>query len=106
MSNTYYIIDSTAKQNGKSPVILFNTTAGVITRLEEMCKKKFGKSRKDYMYSVSELGFGEDDGEGQSFFEQMEQYFNMGVIRNDSVPMKCNIFQAKQFAKGKAEYGN
>jgi hypothetical protein len=30
----------------------------------------------------------------------------MGVIRKDSNPVRCNIFQADAFNRGKAEHGN
>jgi hypothetical protein len=103
---TYYIIDSTNRQNGKSAFTVFHTTPTLISHLEGMCKKKFNKTRKQYMNDASALGFGDDDADGQSFFEQMEQYFDMGVIRGDSVPIKCNIFQARQFSRGKKEHGN
>jgi hypothetical protein len=102
----YYIIDTTAPQKGQSPVLTFLTTEGVVAYLEKMCIRRFGKTRKQYMFSVSELGFGEDDQAGRSFSEQMEQYFNMGVIRKDSNPVRCNIFQADAFSRGKAEHGN
>jgi hypothetical protein len=104
--STYYIIDSTSTKGGKTPVITFNSTSGVVKHLEEMCKRKFGQSRKDYMFSCSELGFGEDDNAGRAFYEQMEQYFNVGVIRKDSQPVRCNIFEADKSFKGRNEHGD
>lgn len=103
---TYYIIDTTDRQNGKSPVLLFQTTAGVVKHLEKMCMRRFRKTRTQYMVDSNALGFGDDDAEGVNFTEQMEQYFDMGVIRADSNPIKCNIFKARQFAKGKTEHGD
>jgi hypothetical protein len=36
----------------------------------------------------------------------MEQYFNIGVIRKDSSPVKCNIFEADRFIRSKDVHGN
>jgi len=105
MSN-YYVVDDTKQKGGQSPVIMFKTVEGIVKYLEDMCQRKFGKTRQQYMYNCSELGFGDDDARGQAFCEQLEQYFNMGVIRSDSTPIRCNVFQADNFRKGKAEHGN
>ena len=102
----YYIVDTSKASGGKSPALIFETTDGVIKYLEGACQRRFGQSRTQFMQSVSELGFGTDDAEGRNFFEQMEQYFQMGVIRGDSVPVKCNIFDAEKFLKLKDVHGN
>lgn len=105
MSN-YYIIDTTKRQGGKAPVMVFNTTDGIIKYLEGMCERHLKQTRKQYMFAASEIGHGDDDSLGRGFVEQMEQYFNMGVIRKDSVPVRCNIFQAAQFLKIKPTQGD
>ena len=102
----YYIVDTSKASGGKSPVLLFDTPNGVIKYLEGVCQRRFGQSRTQFMQSVNELGFGADDTDGRTFFEQMEQYFQMGVIRGDSVPVKCNIFEAEKFSKLKDVHGN
>lgn len=102
----YYIVDTSKASGGKSPVLIFETPAGVIKYLEGACQRRFGQSRSQFMQSVSELGFGVDDVDGRNFFEQMEQYFQMGVIRGDSTPVKCNIFEAEKFSKLKDVHGN
>ena len=102
----FYIIDTSITNGGKNPVVLFETTAGVISYLSEVVKRRFGQSRKQFMQNVTDLGFGEDDVAGRSFFEQMEQYFNIGVVRGDSQPIKCNIFDADKFSKVKEAHGN
>lgn len=102
----FYVVDSTIKKNGKNPVMLFGETYQLIQHLESMCKRRFGQSRKEYMSASESLGFGGDEQTGRSFFEQMEQYFNMGVIRKDSTPMKCNIFEADRFSKIKDAHGD
>lgn len=103
---TFYVVDTTISKGGKNPVLLFESTAGVVNYLEQMCSRKFRQSRKDYMINVESLGFGDDDPQGRSFYEQMEQYFQMGVIRNDSQPIRCNIFEADRFSKIKDAHGN
>ena len=102
----YYIVDSTKRQNNKNPVMLFETSDGVIKYLEGMCLRKFKQNRKQYMDNVESLGFGSDDAGGRNFYEQMIQYFNTGVIRSDSNPVQCNIFDAEKFLKSKDVHGN
>jgi len=94
----YYIIDTTVKKGGKNPVVIFESTLGVINHLEGMCKRQLGMSRKDYMLNCESLGHGTDEQTGRAFYEQMEQYFTMGLIRSDSKPIKCNIFEANKSA--------
>jgi hypothetical protein len=102
----YYIIDSTKRENKQNPVMVFKTTDGVVKYLEEMCLRKFKKTRKQYMENVEGLGFGSDDASGRNFYEQMAQYFNIGSIRTDSVPIQCNIFDADKFHKTKDVHGD
>jgi hypothetical protein len=102
----YYIVDSTKSKNNKNPVMLFETSDGVIKYLESMCLRKFKQNRQVYMNNVESLGFGPDDKEGRNFYEQMTQYFNTGVIRKDSTPVQCNIFDAEKFLKSKNVHGN
>lgn len=102
----YYIVDSTTKQNGKNPVMVFETIGGVIKHLEGMCQKKFNMTRKQYMNEAESIGHSADEATGRAFYEQMEQYFNIGVIRKDSTPVKTNIFEAAAFLRGKDVHGN
>jgi hypothetical protein len=102
----YYIVDSTLKQSGKNPVIIFESIPGVIKYLENMCSRHFGQSRKQYMEHVESVGHSADEETGRSFYDQMEQYFNIGVIRNGKEPIKTNIFQADAFLRGKDAHGN
>jgi len=102
----FYIIDTTLAKGGKSPVVLFETTAGLIAYLSVVVQRRFGQTRQQFMQNVTDLGFGEDDSDGRSFFDQMEQYFNIGALRSDSVPIKCNIFDADKFSKVKEAHGN
>lgn len=102
----YYIIDSTQKQSGKNPVFLFEEIGQVVTHLESMCQRQFKQTRKQHMQHCEDLGFGSDEGTGRAFYNQMEQYFNVGVIRSDNSPVKCNIFEANKFRKSKDVHGD
>jgi hypothetical protein len=102
----YYIIDSTKKTAGKNPVYLFDAVPKVIAYLEGMCSRQFNQTRKEFMNNVESLGHGGDEQTGRAFYDQMEQYFNIGVIRGGSTPVKTNIFQANAFQKSKGVNGN
>jgi hypothetical protein len=102
----YYIIDSTKKQNGKNPVLIFENIQSVVTYLEGMCMRNFGKTRTQYMNEAESIGHSADESTGRAFYDQMEQYFNIGVIRNNSTPVKTNIFEAAAFLRGKDVHGN
>lgn len=102
----YYIVDSTNKQGGKNPVIIFENINSVVKYLEGMCHRQFGKTRIEYMNDVESIGHGADEATGRAFYDQMEQYFNIGVIRGNSTPVKTNIFEAAAFLRGKDVHGN
>lgn len=102
----YYIVDSTIKQNNKNPVVLFNDVPSVVAYLETMCQRQFKMTRARYMNEVESIGHGADEPTGRSFYDQMEQYFNVGVIRTGNTPVKTNIFQAAAFFRDKAVHGN
>ena len=102
----YYIIDTPQTQNGQNPVFLFDEITGVINHLENMCQRQFKQTRKQHMQHCEDLGFGSDEATGRAFFNQMEQYFNIGVIRSENHPVKCNIFEADKFNKTKDVHGD
>jgi len=102
----YYIVDTTINKGGKNPVLLFETPQSLVKYLETMCPRKFKQSRAEYMSGAESLGFGCDEQTGKEFYDQMQQYFNMGVIRNDSQPIRCNIFEADRFLKTKSVHGD
>lgn len=102
----YYIVDSTKKQGGKNPVLVFENIGGVVQYLEGMCHRHFGKTRAEYMNDAESVGHGADEPTGRSFYDQMEQYFNIGVIRKDSTPVKTNIFEAAAFLRSKDVHGD
>ena len=102
----YYIVDSTIKNNGKNPVLLFNSIDSVVHHLEAMCQRHFKQDRKTFINNVESLGCGADEQTGRAFYDQMKQYFNVVVIRKDSTPVKTNIFQAAAFLRDKDVHGN
>ena len=102
----YYIVDSTTKQDGKIPVLIFDNIPAVIKRLEEMCKRQFKLTRTQYMNDSESIGHGSDEPTGRSFYDHMEQYFNIGVIRTGNNPVKTNIFEAEGFLHGREAHGD
>jgi hypothetical protein len=102
----YYVVDATKKQGNKSPVVLFDEINDVVKYLEGMCQRQFKQTRKVYMQHCEDLGFDTDEPTGRAFFDQMEQYFDVGVIRSDNHPVKCNIFVASKFQKSKDVHGD
>lgn len=102
----YYIVDSTVRQGNKNPVMLFESVGGTVKYLEGMCQRKFNMTRQQYMNEAETIGHSADEQTGRAFYEQMEQYFNIGVIRKDSTPIKTNIFDATAFLRGKDVHGN
>jgi len=58
------------------------------------------------MNEAESIGYSADEASGRAFYDQMEQYFNIGVIRKDSTPVKTNIFEAAAFLKGKDVHGD
>jgi hypothetical protein len=102
----YYVVDSTKKQGGKNPVIIFESIDGVVKYLEGMCQRHFGMNRAQYMNEAESIGHSADESTGRAFYDQMEQYFNIGVIRKDSTPVKTNIFDAAVFLRNKDVNGN
>lgn len=102
----YYVIDSTLKNDkNQSAVFVFKTVQEVIKQLESAVKRKFGKTRKEYMFDMESLGIGYDDGEGRNFVESLSQYFDVGVLRGDK-PIRTNIFDAARFLKEKDVHGD
>jgi hypothetical protein len=102
-----YIFDPTLRtQNGKPKGFRFNTSAELIRHLEGTCMRILRKSRAEIMQDAADLGYSvDDDREGKAFFQFMEEYVDMGVIREDGKPIRCNIFTSRSF-EGKTEFGD
>ena len=103
----YYIVDTTKKnEKGESSTYVFKTLPEIINHLEGTCKRYFKQNRKDHMFELENLGYQPDEATGQYFVEHMSEYFNIGVVRSDSTPIRTNIFNAKKFFDNKETMGN
>ena len=60
----FYIVDTSLAKGGKSPVVIFETTSGLIKYLSEVVQRRFGQTRQQFMQNVTDLGFGADDVSG------------------------------------------
>jgi hypothetical protein len=69
-----------------------------------MAPKLLGKTRQQLMSDAADLGFGEDDREGKTFYMFLSEYVDMGIIRKGDRPVRCNIFTESEY-KG-SEYGD
>jgi hypothetical protein len=81
----------------------FDSIPEVITFLEKVVEYKTGLKRPDWMQRMFELGHGVDDNTGRNFVDSLQEYVEVGVLRNNK-PVRCNIFEAVVFKK--PEHGN
>lgn len=95
MSN-YYV-----KENNFTTIL--RTIPEVVTYLEDFVKRKFQRTRKQWMQDLVELGHGSDDPAGKVFTESMQEYVEIGAIK-DKRYVKCKIHDIANF--NKPEYGN
>ena len=72
---SYYIKDTTINK-----VITFDDINETVNYLENLCIKKNRKSRKDFMYDMSELGHGYDDPQGINFNNLLCVHFVFGGL--------------------------
>lgn len=101
----YYIFDKTKKNNlDEMPVVVFSKTDSVIKYLDGLCQKLLGKTRAQLMQDAADFGFGEDDPKGKAFFSYMSEYIDMGIVRDDGTPIRCNIFTEDEFKS--RDYGD
>lgn len=94
-----YITDTTLPSTRD---ILFKAYPEAVKYLEEMCKRT-GRTRKQYMLLLEEMGYGDDDLSSVTFVRGMAEKFDMGVVR-DNRKFRCDITTATIF--NKPEYGN
>lgn len=85
--NKFYIFDRTLK-----PVkyVLFDTVQDIVNYLEGYVQRAIGKSRKQFMFEMSELGHGYDDNNGVLFTRLLSEHANIGIIKGGT-PVKCDI---------------
>ena len=102
-----YLFDPTRrnKVSKKDAYYTYQNPREVVLHLEDIAPRLLGKSRHELMVDAADLGFGEDDREGKAFFDLMTEYVNMGIVRQDGKPVRCNIFTVRTY-EGKSEYGD
>ena len=86
-----YVIDTTFNPAREKR---FNAYQPLVQYLEEMSERAYGKTRKQQMIMLEELGHGPDDRDSVTFVRSMANAFEMGVIRSDvglTRKMKCDI---------------
>ena len=94
-----YITDTTLT---KPQDMFFKTYPEAIKYLESMCIRT-GKSRKQYMILLEDVGYGYDDSNSATFVRGMAEKFDMGVVRENR-KVRCDISTISVFDK--PEYGN
>lgn len=97
----YFIEDTTTRRIGTFPTI-----PDLIKYMEEVCQRKFGKSRKQWMQDMEDLGHVQNENSAQAFVECMAQEFQIGVVRDNNTKVVCDIFKAIYNSKRKEELGN
>lgn len=75
----------------------------VVSFLEKVVVEKTGYSRPTWMQHIIELGHGADDPSGRTFVDSLQQFVEIGVVRNGRLT-RCSIHEATIFQK--PEYGN
>ena len=95
-----YITDTTLRPVQDK---VFNDYNSAVRYLEGVSQRAFGKSRKDYMILLEEIGHGADDRDSVSFVQAMAERIEIGIIR-DGRKMRCDITSAFMF--NKPEYGS
>ena len=101
----FYIADSTMKQNGRTPVYIYETIPQLISHLEGTCKRYFGKDRRKVMSAAADTGLLEDDRHGRAFYELMTEYFDIGYVKNRATVRK-HIFEAQYLSERREEMGD
>ncbi len=88
---SYYIKDTT-----KNKVVTFTDPNEVVSYLENLCRVKLRKTRKELMFEMESLGHGHDDPQGVNFTTMMGEYFEVRTRRKT----KTNIQLARSYSYG------
>jgi hypothetical protein len=96
----FYIYDVTIS---KPDYVLFDSVPQLVNYLEGYIQRALRKTRKQFMYEMSEIGHGYDDNAGANFTQLLSEYANIGVIQNGQ-PTKCDVHRA--VAYNQEEYGH
>ena len=100
----YYITDTTIKPPQEK---VFSTYPEVVSYLEGMSLRESGRTRKQLMNELMELGYGFDDRSSVAFVRNMSERFSIGVIRDAggiSRKTRCDITTIEQYQK--EEFGD
>lgn len=100
----YYITDTTLRPPQEKT---FTTYSEVISYLEGMTIRESGRSRKQLMNELMELGYGFDDRNSVAFIRNMAERFSIGVIRDAGGVLRktrCDITAIEQYQKD--EFGD
>jgi hypothetical protein len=98
---SYYINDTTINE-----VVRFIDPNEVVGYLENLCRKKFKKSRKEFMFEMESLGHGYDDPQGANFTAMMGEYFEVGALKKDGRMVRTNIHEMSRNLKYRKEMGD
>lgn len=102
MKKSFYVSDPTFSKD----LLLFETPSQVVKHLEGTVRRRFGKTRQQWMQDWIDLGNGYDDDQGITFVSSLSDYFNVGVIHSDGRQIKCNIFESVRNSQFQNETGN
>ncbi len=98
---SYYIKDTTINK-----VLTFTDPNEVVGYLENLCRKKLKKSRKELMFEMETLGHGYDDPQGINFTTTMSDHFEVGAIKKDGRMIRTNIHELARNLKYRKEMGD
>jgi hypothetical protein len=98
---SYYIKDTT-----KNKVVTFTDPNEVVSYLENLCRVKLRKTRKELMFEMESLGHGHDDPQGVNFTTMMGEYFEVGALKKDGRMVRTNIHELARNLKYRKEMGD
>lgn len=98
---SYYIKDTTIDK-----VVTFTDANDVVSYLENLCRTKLRKTRKELMFEMECLGHGDDDRQGVNFTNVMSEHFEMGSLKKDGRTVRTNIHELARNLKYRKEMGD
>lgn len=98
---SYYIKDTTIDK-----VVTFDDPNDVVNYLENLCRTKLRKTRKELMFEMESLGHGFDDRQGVNFTTMMGEYFEVGALKKDGRMVRTNIHELARNLKYRKEMGD
>jgi len=98
---SYYINDTTINK-----VVTFTDANEVVSYLENLCRTKLRKTRKELMFEMECLGHGGDDRQGVNFTAMMGEHFEVGALKKDGRMVRTNIHEMARNLKYRKEMGD